>query len=58
MSLKNEIERQLTLPVRLRVGAPGVLDVFADGERIYSKKKSGGLPNAGEIIDTIRRKLA
>lgn len=58
MGLKNEIERQLTLPVRLRTGAPGVLDVFVDGERIYSKKKSGALPNADELINTIRRKLA
>lgn len=58
MSLKSEIERQLTLPVRLRAGAPGVLDVFVDGERIYSKKKSGALPNTDELIHTIRRKLA
>ena len=58
MSLKNEIERQLGLPIRLRAGAPGTLDIFVDGEEIYSKKKAGALPNADALINTIRRKLA
>ena len=58
MSLKNEIERELGLPIRLRAGAPGALDVFVDGEQIYSKKKAGRLPSADELINTIRHKLA
>ena len=57
MSLKNDIERELALPIRLRIGAPGALDVFVDGEQIYSKKKSGRLPTSGELINIIRSKV-
>lgn len=58
MSLKSDIERELRVPVRLRIGAPGALDVFVDGEQIYSKKKSGRLPRADELIDLIRSRGA
>lgn len=58
MSLKNEIERELGVPVRLRAGMPGSLDVFAGGEQIYSKKKTGRLPTANELIDLIRSQRA
>ncbi|MGC2656989.1 MAG: Rdx family protein [Bryobacteraceae bacterium] len=57
MSLKNEIEREFGVPIRLRAGAPGSLDVFVDGEKIYSKKKSGRLPASGELSDLIRSKI-
>lgn len=57
MSLKNEIERQLGVPIRLRAGMPGALDVFVDGEQIYSKKKSGRMPEAEELMRAIRAKL-
>jgi selT/selW/selH-like putative selenoprotein len=57
VSLKNEIEREFGVPIRLRAGAPGALDVFVDGEQIYSKKKSGRLPSSGELIDLIRSKI-
>lgn len=56
MSLKNDIEREFGVPIRLRLGAPGALDVFVDGEQIYSKKKSGHLPTADEVIHLIRSK--
>jgi predicted Rdx family selenoprotein len=58
VSLKNDIEREFGGPIRLRAGAPGALDIFADGERIYSKKKAGRLPTADEAIKLIRAKLA
>jgi selT/selW/selH-like putative selenoprotein len=57
VGLKNAIERELGVPTRLRLGAPGALDVFVDGEQIYSKKKTGHLPSADELIHVIRRKL-
>ncbi|MBV8810065.1 MAG: Rdx family protein [Acidobacteriaceae bacterium] len=57
MSLKSEIERELGVPTRLRTGGPGALDVFIDGEQIYSKKKTGRMPSADELIAAIRRKL-
>jgi predicted Rdx family selenoprotein len=56
--LKNDIERELGVPVRLRAGAPGALDVYVDGKQIYSKKKTGRLPAAPELIDFIRTTLA
>jgi predicted Rdx family selenoprotein len=58
VSLKNDIEREFGVPTRLRAGAPGVLDVFVDGEQIYSKKQIGRLPTADEVIHLIRSKLA
>jgi selT/selW/selH-like putative selenoprotein len=57
VSLKKEIDRQLGVSTRLRAGAPGALDVFVDGEQIYSKKKAGRLPSADELIGAIRRKF-
>ena len=56
MSLKDAIERELGIPVRLRMGGPGALDVFLDQEQIYSKKNKGQMPAAREIIDMIRGK--
>ena len=56
MSLKNSIERELGIPIRLRAGAPGSLNILLNGERIYSKKETGRSPNAGEIIKLIREK--
>ncbi len=57
MSLKNDIERELSLPVRLRAGAPGALDVSVNGERIYSKRQTGRMPTSGELIGLIRGKI-
>jgi selT/selW/selH-like putative selenoprotein len=57
VSLKKAIERELDIPVRLRIGSPGALDVFLDGEQIYSKKKTGHLPKAEELLHLIRNKL-
>ena len=54
MSLKESIEGQLKVPTRIRLGAPGALDVFVDGQKIYSKKQTGRLPTADEIIELIR----
>jgi len=58
VSLRNHIERELGVPIRVRAGAPGALDVFVDGEQIYSKKKTGRLPTADELISLIRSKFA
>ena len=57
MSLKNHIEREFGGPIRLRAGAPGALDVYVDGEQIYSKKQTGRMPSADELITLIRGKL-
>ncbi|MGH9438914.1 MAG: Rdx family protein [Terriglobia bacterium] len=56
MSLKNDIERELGIPIRLRAGAPGSFSVLLNGEQIYSKKQAGHSPNPSEIIKLIREK--
>jgi selT/selW/selH-like putative selenoprotein len=56
VSLKNEIERELGIPIRLRAGAPGSFNVLLNGEQIYSKKQAGRSPNASEIIKLILEK--
>ena len=58
MSLKNDIEREFGVLIRLRIGAPGALDVLVDGEQIYSKRKTGRLPTSDELIHIIRSKIA
>jgi predicted Rdx family selenoprotein len=57
VSLKTDIEREFGVPVRLRMGAPGALDILVDGEQIYSKRKTGHLPMGDEITNLIRSKL-
>jgi selT/selW/selH-like putative selenoprotein len=54
VSLKENIEGQLKIPTRIRLGGPGSLDVFVDGQKIYSKKQTGRLPTADEIVALIR----
>jgi predicted Rdx family selenoprotein len=52
------MESDLGIPVRLRVGRPGALDIFVEGEQIYSLKQSGRMPVPDELIKTLRTKLA
>lgn len=54
MSLKESVESKLSVPTRIHLGGPGVLDVFVDGQKIYSKKQTGRLPTADEIVALIR----
>ena len=58
MSLKDDMERQLGIPIRLRAGAPGSLRVLVDGEPIYSKKDAGGPPVVAELVKQIRQKTS
>jgi hypothetical protein len=57
VSLKESIEDKLKIPARIRLGAPGSLDVFVEKEKIYSKKQTGRLPTADEIIELIRGRV-
>ena len=54
MSLKESIEAKLKVATVIRLGGPGVLDVFVDKQKIYSKKQTGRLPEAEEIVALIR----
>jgi predicted Rdx family selenoprotein len=58
VGLKSNIERELGIPVRLRIGAPGSLSVLVNGEQVFSKKQAGRSPTTAEIIETIREKTA
>ncbi|HZS57024.1 MAG TPA: Rdx family protein [Bryobacteraceae bacterium] len=58
MSLKNRVEPEFGVPVRVRAGAPGSLDVYLNGEQIYSKRRSGRMPTAEELIKLIRGKVS
>jgi predicted Rdx family selenoprotein len=58
VSLKNTIERELGMPIRLRAGAPGSFSVLLDGEPIYSKKQARRSPDSAEIIKLIREKTS
>jgi len=57
VSLKNDLERELRLPIRLRAGAPGSFSVLLNGEQIYSKRRTGRLPTADELIKLIRGRV-
>jgi len=56
VSLKESIQGQLKIPTRIRLGGPGVLDVFVDKQKIYSKKQTGRLPTVDEIVELIRNR--
>jgi predicted Rdx family selenoprotein len=57
VSLKESIEDKLKIPARIRLGAPGSLDVFVEKEKIYSKKQTGRLPTTDEIVKLIRDRM-
>jgi hypothetical protein len=54
VSLKQDIERELKIPVRIRMGGPGSLNIFADGQKIYSYQESKRRPQAADIIAALR----
>ncbi|MGH9506464.1 MAG: Rdx family protein [Terriglobales bacterium] len=56
MRLKKSLEAELGTPVGVRNGSPGSLNVFLDGQRIFSKQESGRFPRAEELLARIRQK--
>jgi hypothetical protein len=54
VSLKQDIERELKIPVRIRMGGPGSLNIFANGQQIFSHQQTGQMPQAAEIIAKLR----
>jgi len=55
VSLKQDIERELKVPVRIRIGGPGSFNVIADGKPIYSKSETGRMPSSAELIAKLRQ---
>jgi hypothetical protein len=56
VSLKETIEGQLKIPTRIRLGTPGSLDVFLDGQKVYSKKEAGDL-STHDIVGLVRAQM-
>jgi hypothetical protein len=55
VSLKQDIERELGIPVRIKMGGPGSLNVFANGKKIFSYQESHRHPKSAEIISALRK---
>jgi Rdx family protein len=55
VSLKQDIERELKIPVKVKIGSPGSLNVIVDGKTIYSKSETGRMPTSAELIATLRK---
>jgi Rdx family protein len=53
VSLKQEIDRQLGVVSKIRIGAPGALEVRLDGEILFSAKAAKRMPKSGEILALI-----
>jgi hypothetical protein len=54
VSLKNDVEREMGVPIRIRAGAPGSLRVLVDGKEVFSKQRAGRSPTSSEIVRLIR----
>jgi predicted Rdx family selenoprotein len=54
VSLKQDIERELKISVKIKMGSPGSLNVIVDGKTIYSKTESGRMPTSAELIARLR----
>ncbi|MBI3634983.1 MAG: hypothetical protein HY216_02035 [Candidatus Rokubacteria bacterium] len=52
--LKTELERDLHVAPRIRMGGPGQLDVLVDGRVVFSKKQAGRMPTTGELVKLIK----
>jgi len=55
VSLKQDIEREMKIPVKVKMGSPGSLNVIVDGKTIYSKSETGRMPTSAELIATLRK---
>ncbi len=49
MRLRDEIQRSLGTPAKIRWGAFGELTVTVDGRPVFSKREAGRVPEPGEI---------
>lgn len=54
MRLKQVIDRELSTDVKIKLGAPGALDVIAGGQTVFSRKQTGTMPDADNIVNRLR----
>ena len=52
MSLRNAAA-QKGIPVKVRAGPPGQLQIFRDGTKVFDYKDAGGLPTTAELLNLI-----
>ena len=45
----------MKIPVKVKMGSPGSLNVIVDGKTIYSKSETGRMPTSAELIATLRQ---
>jgi len=53
VSLKQDIEKKLGVPVNLKAGMPGAMDVYLDGQRIFSKAQTGRMAHYSDLAPAI-----
>jgi len=58
VSLKQEIDRKLGVVSKIRIGAPGSLEVRLDGKVLFSAKAAKRMPTSGEILGLIASQQA
>jgi len=56
VSLKQDIEKKLGIPVKVKAGMPGSMDIYVDNEQIFSKAKTGKMPQNAEILSQLERR--
>lgn len=54
VSLKQDIERELKLPVKVKMGRPGALNIYVNGRQIYSYQRTKRLPTSQQILALVR----
>jgi Rdx family protein len=51
--LKKDLDKQLGTNTKIKMGAPGALDVIVDGRKIFSYKEQGRIPTAADIVRAV-----
>jgi predicted Rdx family selenoprotein len=41
------------IDVKVRAGAPGQMQIFKDGAKLFDYREAGGLPTTGELLRLI-----
>lgn len=52
--LKRVLDSELSTDVKIKFGAPGALDVIANGQTVFSHQPTGAMPDANEIVIRLR----
>jgi selT/selW/selH-like putative selenoprotein len=47
--LKSEIEAKFKTPVAVKMGRPGALNIYVDGQQVYSYQRTGRFPNSQDL---------